>query len=91
MKRLAHNSMPKSPSPGRGIVLSEKNCTEPTAQNKARLKTQQTRQRGTNISIRPSTVFNDAAIRGLIDDWLVPMLVQKFVDGRLVQQSQVEE
>ena len=57
----------------------------------AREKPQRAGPGGTDLSIQPSTVFNDNAVRGLIDDWLVPALVKKFVDGRLVQQSQEEK
>jgi len=57
----------------------------------ARLKRRQSRRAGTNISIQPEAVFPDSAIRGLIDEWIVPMLVEKFIDSRIVRQSQEEK
>jgi hypothetical protein len=95
MNRLGHNLPPSTPQPGRGGELSEINRraspSPKTIRKSARRKPPKTGRRGTDISIQPSTVFNDGAVRSLIDDWLVPMLVRKFVDGRLVQQSQEEK
>jgi hypothetical protein len=95
MNRLGHNSPPATPTAGPGGALSEANrIASPalnTIRNSARRKPQKTGRRGTDISIQPSTVFDDNAVRGLIDDWLVPALVKKFVADRLVQQSQEEK
>jgi hypothetical protein len=97
MKSLAHNPMPFGPVPGRGIVCGEQSPAPPSAETNsrrepsARLKRPQTRRGQTDISIRPEAVFSDSAIRGLIDDWIVPMLVEKFIDSRLVKQSPEEK
>jgi hypothetical protein len=97
MKSLVYNPLPFGSPSGRGIVLSEQSSVVASAEKKsprkpsAALKRPQTRRTGTNISIQPDAVFTDSAIRGLIDDWIVPMLVEKFIDTRLVRQSQEEK
>jgi hypothetical protein len=67
--------------------VSEGRKSKPAARSKRRLS----RRDGTNISIQPEEVFPDSAIRGLIDEWIVPMLVEQFIDSRMVRQSQEEK
>jgi hypothetical protein len=45
---------------------------------------------GTNLSLQADSVLSDECTRRLIDEWIVPMLVDEFIQGLLVKQSKEE-
>jgi hypothetical protein len=72
-------SVPPIEPDGRGIVFAEA-LREPS---KVRKMVRRTRKRQSDPTLEvPSTVISDAAIRGLIDDSIVPALVEKFVQEK---------
>jgi hypothetical protein len=97
MNRLGHNSPPSTPSPGCGAVLSETNSAEPSIQRKVDRETaapargvRKEHRGGTNISVQSDSVLADESVRRLIDEWIVPMLVDEFMQSLLVKQSKEE-
>jgi hypothetical protein len=97
MNRLADNTPPSTPTPGQRGDLREtgsiqrSRARKPQTKPAARLKCPLGRPGGTSISMEPEAVFTDVAVRSLIDEWLVPMLVERFVASRLVKQTQEEK
>ena len=83
MNRLGHNTPPSTPTAGHRGDVHEAGSVQGSSARKP--------LPGTNISIQPEAVFTDDAVRSLIDEWLVPMLVKRFVDSRLVKQTQEEK
>jgi hypothetical protein len=83
MNRLGYNPTPSTPTSGQRVGVRETGSVQASRKRKS--------EPGTNISIQPEAVFSDSAIRGLIDEWIVPMLVEKFIDNRIVRQSQEEK
>jgi hypothetical protein len=97
MNRLGHNSSPLTPSTGRGAVLSEIDSVGPSNLRKVDRETkahaprsQKERRDGTNISLQADSVLSDECTRRLIDEWIVPMLVDEFMQSLLVKQSKEE-
>lgn len=89
MKVLAHNSPSDRAIAGRGIVVSETNPVESSSVNDETSagemsRPASTRSDATNLSVSdPETIFPDAVIRGLIDDWVLPRLVDQFIESSL--------
>jgi len=61
------------------------------SQVKSAIVLREERRTGTALSIDPDAAFSDSAIRGFIDDWLVPALVERFVESRLIEQSEEDK
>jgi hypothetical protein len=99
MNNVGHNPVPEGSTAGRGIVVSETSSVEPSTRNDIDLSSaddvkgfcRRGRRGGASLSVDPETIFADAAIRGFIDDWLVPMLVDRFIESRLEKESQENE
>ena len=97
MNRLGHNSLSSIPSPGCGAVLPETDSVGPSNQRRVvqtnaapPQRAKKERGGGTNISLQADSVLSDECTRRLIDEWIVPMLVDEFIQGLLVKQSKEE-
>ena len=97
MGRLGHNSLPSVPPPGCSAVLSETDSVGPSNQPRVTptntapaQRVKKEREGGTNISLHTDSVLSDECTRRLIDEWIVPMLVDEFIQSVLVKQSKEE-
>ena len=97
MNRRGHNSLSSIPSPACGAVLPETDSVGPSNQRRVvptnpapAQRVKKERGGGTNISLQADSVLSDECTRRLIDEWIVPMLVDEFIQGLLVKQSKEE-